>query len=126
MKKLLALVMVLALALPFGALAAETYELALVTDVGNIDDQSFNQSTWEGVKKYAEENGKTYAYYRPSEDSNDARVESIKAAIAKGAKVVVLPGYLFADAVAAVQNEYPDVTFIVVDTAPAGEAGKNT
>ena len=126
MKKLLALVMMLALALPFGALAAETYELALVTDVGNIDDQSFNQSTWEGVKKYAEENGKTYAYYRPSEDSNDARVESIKAAIAKGAKVVVLPGYLFADAVAAVQNEYPDVTFIVVDTAPAGEAGKNT
>ena len=53
MKKLLALVMMLALALPFGALAAETYELALVTDVGNIDDQSFNQSTWEGVKKYA-------------------------------------------------------------------------
>ena len=126
MKKLLALVMMLALALPFGALAAETYEIALVTDVGNIDDKSFNQASWEGVVEYATANNVSHAYYRPSEDSNDARVESIKAAIAKGAKVVVLPGYLFADAVAAVQNEYPDVTFIVVDTAPAGEAGKNT
>lgn len=126
MKKLLALVMVLALALPFGALAAETYEIALITDVGNIDDKSFNQASWEGVVQFGEANGVSHAYYRPSEDSNDARVESIKASIAKGAKVVVLPGYLFADAVAAVQNEYPEVSFIVLDTAPAGEAGKNT
>lgn len=126
MKKLLALLMVLALALPFGALAAETYEIALVTDVGNIDDKSFNQSAWEGVLDYATNNNVSYAYYRPSEDSNDARVESIKAAISKGAKVVVLPGYLFADAAAVVQNEYPDVSFILVDTAPAGEVGKNT
>jgi basic membrane protein A len=126
MKKLLALLMVLTLALPFGALAAETYEIALVTDVGNIDDKSFNQASWEGVIEYATANNKTHAYYRPSEDSNDARVESMKAAIAKGAKIVVLPGYLFADSVAEVQNEYPDVTFIVLDTAPTGEAGKNT
>ena len=126
MKKLLALVMMLALALPFGALAAETYEIALVTDVGNIDDKSFNQASWEGVVEYATANNVSHAYYRPSEDSNDARVESIKAAIAKGAKVVVLPGYLFADAAAAVQNEYPDVTLILLDTAPAGEAAKNT
>ncbi len=126
MKKLLALVMVLALALPFGALAADTYEIALVTDVGNIDDKSFNQASWEGVVAFGEANNVTHAYYRPSEDSTDARVESMKAAIAKGAKVVVLPGYLFADAVAAVQNEYPEVSFIVLDTAPAGEAAKNT
>ncbi len=126
MKKILALVMVLALALPFGVFASETYEIALVTDVGNIDDKSFNQASWEGVVQYADANNVSKAYYRPSEDSNDARVESMKAAIAKGAKVVVLPGYLFADSVAEVQNEYPDVTFIVLDTAPAGEPGKNT
>lgn len=125
MKKILALVMILALALPMGALAAETYEIALVTDVGNIDDKSFNQASWEGVLEYAEANNVTHAYYRPSEDSDDARVESIKAAISKGAKIVVLPGYLFENAVLSVQEEYPDVSFIVLDTAPEG-AAKNT
>ena len=80
MKKFLALFLVLAMMLPCIALAEDTYEIALVTDVGNIDDKSFNQSAWEGVKEYAEKNSKTYAYYRPSEDSDEARIESIRAA----------------------------------------------
>lgn len=125
MKKILALVLVLALALPLFALAEGTYEIALVTDVGNIDDQSFNQYSWQGVKEYAEENGKTYAYYQPSEDSTDARVESITNAVEKGAKAVVLPGFLFADAVGMVQDLHPETTFIVIDTAPSGAAAKN-
>ena len=33
----------------------DQYEIALVTDVGNIDDKSFNQGTWEGVEAYAKE-----------------------------------------------------------------------
>lgn len=74
------------------AFAGDAYEVALVTDVGNIDDQSFNQSSWEGVVEFAEANELTYAYYRPTEDSTNARVESIKTAIEKGAKVVVCPG----------------------------------
>ena len=80
-----------------------TYEIALVTDIGNIDDKSFNQGSWEGVVEYAEANGKTYNYYRPSEDSDEARIESIETAISKGAKVVVMPGYLFGPAVQTVQ-----------------------
>ncbi len=117
MKKFLALLLVMLLVVPC-ALAADGYEIALVTDVGNIDDQSFNQSSWEGVVAYAEENGKTYAYYRPTEDSTEARVESMKAAIDKGAKVIVLPGYLFEEALTEVQGQYPDVTFIALDTNP--------
>lgn len=95
--------------------ATDGYEIALVTDVGNIDDQSFNQYTWEGVKDWAEANGKTYNYYRPSEDSDEARVETIKTAIERGAKVVVLPGFLFAGALNVVPQDYPDVTFIGID-----------
>ena len=96
MKKLLSLVLACLLLLGVvPAFADDTYEIALVTDVGNIDDHSFNQSAWEGVVKYAEEAGVSYNYYRPSEDSTEARVETIKAAIDKGAKVVVCPGYLF-------------------------------
>ena len=97
------------------ASADGTYEIALVTDVGNIDDKSFNQGSWEGVVEYAEANGITYSYYRPSEDSDDARIESIEAAIDRGAKVVVLPGYLFGPAVQAIQAEYPDVMFLCID-----------
>ena len=95
-----------------------TYEIALVTDVGNIDDKSFNEGTWNGVKAYAEANGKTYNYYRPSEDSTEARVETIKSAIEKGAKVVVCPGYLFEDAIFDVQGQFPDVQFLLIDGEP--------
>ena len=131
MKKLLALVlagvMVLGMAAcskPAEEAPAETttttegYEIALVTDVGNIDDKSFNQGTWEGVVEFAETNGKTYAYYRPSEDSTEARLESIAAAIDKGAKVVVCPGYLFEDAIYEAQATYPEVQFLLLDGEP--------
>ncbi len=131
MKKLLALVlagvMVLGMAAcskPAEETPAETttttegYEIALVTDVGNIDDKSFNQGTWEGVVEFAETNNKTYAYYRPSEDSTEARLESIAAAIDKGAKVVVCPGYLFEDAIYDAQTLYPEVQFLLLDGEP--------
>ena len=98
--------------------ADNTYEIALVTDVGNIDDKSFNQGAWEGVVAYADANAKTYSYYRPSEDSTEARVETIKAAIDKGARVVVCPGYLFEDAIYQVQTEFPEVMFLLLDGEP--------
>lgn len=97
---------------------AQTYEIALVTDVGNIDDKSFNQGTWEGVEAYAKANNITYNYYRPTEDSTASRVETIKSAIDAGAKVVVCPGYLFEEALYEVQRRYPDVQFLLIDGEP--------
>ncbi|MEG0740656.1 MAG: BMP family ABC transporter substrate-binding protein [Clostridia bacterium] len=120
MKKVLSILLALVLVLGLSASAmAEGITYALVTDVGNIDDQSFNQGTWEGLVAYATEKGLTegtdYAYYRPSEDSDDARVETIKSAISNGAKVVVLPGFLFDAAVVTTATEYPEVMFLGVD-----------
>ena len=128
MKKVLAILMMIIFAISMVACstgtpaqptaegtAEGTYEIALVTDVGNIDDKSFNQGSWEGVVAYAEANGKTYNYYRPSEDSDEARIESITTAISKGAKAVVLPGYLFGAAVQAVQGDHPEVMFLGID-----------
>jgi basic membrane protein A len=133
MKKKLALLIVLALA--FTAFAGcsgkktggasesnlnkdGTYELVLVTDVGNIDDQSFNQSCWEAVKQFGIDNGIDYAYYRPSEDSTEARIEAMTTAIDKGAETIVCPGYLFEDAVYEMQTKYPNVNFILIDGEP--------
>ena len=70
---------------------SEGYELALVTDLGTIDDKSFNQGAWEGLKKYAEENSISYKYYQPQEGTTDSYLETIGLAIEGGAKLVVCP-----------------------------------
>ena len=90
-------------------------KVALVTDVGTIDDESFNQATWQGVKAYCEANGIEYTYYQPTEDSTDARCISVDQAIKEGANVVVMPGYLFGATIVREQEQYPDVYFIAVD-----------
>ncbi len=104
-----------------GETGDKTYEYALITDVGDIDDEGFNQSSWEAMKAYAEKIGRSCTYYRPTEDSNDARKVSMEQAIKKGAKVVVCPGYLFESPVYDMQDKYPEVKFILLDGAPHSE-----
>ena len=92
-------------------------KIALVTDVGTIDDESFNQATWEGVQQFGDANGIEYTYYQPTEDSTEERINQIDLAVAEGATVVVLPGYLFGETLSEVQSTYPDVNFIAVDVS---------
>lgn len=101
-----------------GGSASKGAELALITDIGTIDDKSFNQGAWEGLVKYAEEKGISHQYYQPSEKSNTAYLESIDQAVKNGAKVVVTPGYLFEEPVYQAQDQYPDTTFILIDGNP--------
>ncbi|MDD4290831.1 MAG: BMP family ABC transporter substrate-binding protein [Clostridia bacterium] len=121
MKKLLLLVLVACLALTTFALVAcdnepaEEIDVALITDVGTIDDQSFNQAAWEGVKAYCEANNKLYRYYQPISDSDEERVKSIRKAIVDGADIVVCPGYMFENAIKEVMTTYPDVNFLFLD-----------
>ena len=97
---------------------SEGYELALVTDLGTIDDKSFNQGAWEGLKKYAEENSISYKYYQPQEGTTDSYLETIGLAIEGGAKLVVCPGFLFEEPIYLAQDKYPDVHFILLDGEP--------
>lgn len=103
---------------------AETFELALITDLGTIDDKSFNQGSWEGMIKYGVEKGITYKYYQPTEQSDDAYLSAIDLAVRGGAKVVVTPGYLFAVPIYVAQDRYPAVTFILVDDTPKDSSYK--
>ncbi|MHB1485627.1 MAG: BMP family lipoprotein [Saccharofermentanales bacterium] len=98
--------------------AANTYELALITDIGTIDDKSFNQGAWEGLEKYAKEKSITYKYYQPAEKTTDAYVAAITLAVNGGAKLVVTPGYLFEPAIFKAQDMYPNVKFILLDGQP--------
>lgn len=97
---------------------SSAYELALVTDLGTIDDKSFNQGAWEGLKKYADENGISYKYYQPQEGTTDAYLETIGLAVEGGAKLIVCPGFLFEEPIYLAQDLYPDVSFILLDGEP--------
>ena len=96
----------------------QKFELTLITDLGSIDDKSFNQGSWEGLYQYAVENNLTYKYYKPAEQGDDAYLSTIDLAVRGGAKVVVTPGFLFEQAVFIAHDRYPDVHFILVDGAP--------
>ena len=95
-----------------------TYQIAMVTDVGQLKDGSFNQFTWNGVKMYAYQNGKTYKYYQPANGSaatDDDRIKAMTDACDAGAEVIVTPGFLQATALEAVAPQYPEVQFIFID-----------
>ena len=96
----------------------EGFEVAMITDKGEIDDKSFNQSTWEGIVEYAEANDKSYKYYKPLEVSDDAYLAAIELAITGGAKIVVCPGFLFGTAIYKAQDMYLDTNFVIVDVPP--------
>ncbi len=98
--------------------AATGFEVALITDIGTIDDKSFNQGAWEGVEAYAKANGKTYKYYQPTEQSNDAYLAQIEIAVQNGAKIIVTPGFLFETPIFIAQDQFPDVAFILLDGSP--------
>ncbi len=93
-------------------------EIALITDKGNIDDKSFNQGSWEGVVKFAEENNITHQYIKPEEASDAGYLAAIDNAVSGGAKVIVTPGFLFEVPIYEAQTKYPDVKFILLDGEP--------
>lgn len=90
-------------------------QIAMVTDSGDITDQSFNQTTYEASKAWAEANGAEFNYYKPESDSDEARIASVDQAIADGANVVILPGFMFAAAIVSQSELYPDVKFVALD-----------
>lgn len=100
-----------------GQEASTDMNIAMITDSGDITDQSFNQTTYESCKAWAEANGATFTYYKPDSDSDEARNASVDQAVAGGANVIVMPGYMFAAAVVSQSKLYPDVKFVALDVS---------
>ena len=134
MKKFLALILALVMALSLvacgekapaaddGAAAGDevvtvTDKIAMVTDYGDITDQSFNQTTYEACKAFAEANGYEFSYYKPAGDSDAERAAMIEKAIDEGFTVIVLPGFAFANAIGMTAPTYTDVKFIALDVS---------
>lgn len=131
MKRLIALLLAVICAVVLVACGQRqsTFEIAFVTDIGQLMDKSFNQGTWEGVEKYAKDNKKSYKYYQPangSDATDDDRYDAMKAAIDNGAKVVVCAGFMQQTALTKIASENKNVSFIFIDGYPLQDADKNT
>ncbi|WP_022763990.1 BMP family lipoprotein [Butyrivibrio sp. XPD2006] len=99
------------------AAEATDMRVAMVTDYGDITDQSFNQSTYEACKAFGEANGVDFTYYKPEGDSDAEREAMIDKAVADGYNVIVMPGYAFAGAIKDTADTYPDVKFVALDVS---------
>lgn len=95
----------------------ETYKIAMITDYGDITDQSFNQTTYEACKKFSDENGVEFKYYKPTDNTTAARVASIDQAIEEGYNLIVMPGYAFGAAIVEAAPQNPEVKFFALDVA---------
>ena len=99
--------------------AADTsaYKVAMVTDYGDITDESFNQTTYEACKAFCEENKVEFNYFKPAGDSTQERVKTIEKAIDEGFNVIVMPGYAFGGAIFEAAPKHKDTKFIALDVA---------
>ena len=92
--------------------------VGLVTDVGEIDDKSFNQSAWEGVQQAADELG-AFVKYVETKDAKDY-ASNIALFADKDYDIIVTVGFAMGDATLAAAAEYPEIDFIGVDQGQWG------
>ena len=92
-------------------------KVAMITDYGDITDQSFNQTTYEACKAFAEANGVEFQYFKPAGNSTADRVAMVETAVDEGYNVIVMPGYAFGGTIVEAAPEYPEVKFIALDVA---------
>ena len=96
---------------------ASEYKVAMITDYGDITDQSFNQTTYEACKAFCEANNIEFTYYKPAADSTADRVGMVEKAVDDGFNVIVMPGYAFGGTIVECAPEYKDVKFVALDVA---------
>ena len=104
--------------------AESDYAVAMITDYGDITDQSFNQTTYEACKEFCEANGVNFNYFKPAGDNTADRVAMIEKAIDEGYNVIVMPGYAFGEAIKETAESNSDITFIALDVG-AGDLGED-
>ncbi len=116
MKKAVLLLAVLLLVLPFAAISAQEpliESVCLVTDVGRVNDGTFNQFAYEGMERAAEEFGLDATFIETTAQTDYAA--NIETCLNDEYDVVVTVGFLIADATRAAAEANPDTYFIGVD-----------
>ena len=124
MKKLISIILAVAMTLCCFALVGcgktenkTDSKVAMITDYGDITDESFNQTTWEACKAFCEENNIPVQYFKPAGNTTTDRVAMIESAIDQGYNVIVMPCYAFGGAIVEAAPKYKDVKFFALDVA---------
>jgi basic membrane protein A len=130
MKKIITVLSVLLALLALTACAPKAdsgFKVGLVTDVGGIDDKSFNQSTWEGVVRFGTENklkeGKQYKYLQSTAEAD--YVPNLSTFADEKLSLIIAPGFLFTGAMYDVATKYPKINFLIIDSVVTTPADKD-
>ena len=97
------------------AVSGEGFKVGLVTDVGGVNDGSFNQSAWEGLQRAAEEFGIEANYLESSTDAD--YTPNLETFIDEEYDLIISVGYMLADATKTAAEANPDVKFAIIDDA---------
>jgi basic membrane protein A len=101
----------------------EKIKVGMVTDSGTIDDKSFNQGTWEGLKKTETDFGTETKYLKPNGETEADYLKEIGNLYDSGFKFIATPGFNFQTAIYKAQDKYKDAKFVLIDGVPQDENG---
>lgn len=130
MKRILAVMLVLALMVSLAACggaksagdssnsgsegtAEKSFSVGMVTDIGGINDQSFNQSAWEGLQQFSAEDGAVINYLESKQESDYG--PNLDKLADQGNDLIWGIGFALADAVKTAANQNPDRNYAIVD-----------
>ncbi len=94
------------------------WRVALLTEEGEIDDQSNIQAIYEAGLAWCEARGVAYTYYAPTETTTGRFNSMVDQAVAEGCNVLLMRGRTFVDVIKATADKYPDVKFVIFDVTP--------
>ncbi len=108
---------------PYGDYLETGGEIAFLTD-GSVEDDSYNEAVYNGVRMYALGAGVSFSYYHADPNAPESYREAAVKAVTENAKIVICAGDLFGEAVGALQEGYPQTSFLLVDSVPRDEEGE--
>ena len=104
-------------AAPMMATAADL-KVGKETDSGSIDDKSFNQGTWDGIRKATKDLGVKSKYLKPGGTTEADYVKEIANLKDAGFGLIVTPGFKFESSIFVAQDKYPKTKFVLLDGSP--------
>lgn len=102
---------------------SDTFTIAMVTDTGGINDQSFNQSAWEGLQEFSNETGVKISYLE-STQATDYKTNLDKL-VDQGSNLIWGIGFSLADALDAEARANPDINYAIVDNSYGDNTAPN-
>jgi basic membrane protein A len=105
------------------AAASKSFSVAMVTDVGGVNDQSFNQSAWEGLQQFKKDSGATVNYLESKQESDYG--PNLDKLVDQKNDLVWGIGFAMADALKSAAQKNPDKTFAIIDFAYGNDTPKN-